>query len=875
MATHIVNTNAQLVTALTDSVSGDFIELNTATALSANVSNLVKAGYVTIKSAIGIVGKLKTSTAFNDCQYFRFEGITFQSNVYFWGGAHFFFYACKHLGTLNMRGAIDDYTFDGGDIVNISSAAGVGFKLDGRRGTSALWLTNGVVRNYTFQNMGDDPIQILGCDGLVIEDNLFDNISAYEFHPSGKNSADPNLRTHSDGIHWQVGKNVTIRRNLFSRIEWQGIIAKCNGVDSAAIGPYPWLDAEVSGLVEDNIFDGIGSDYINPPVPAQYSEGGCAVMCINTDNVKVVHNLAINCQYNGIWWWKDNTVARAGWTSANMLLDIVNNLVPWYRNNGDTNGPVAITPREFVGNYATATNASDYDADLGVVTITWGNQGEYRPAATTVEGAQTAVNVTLPAVDHYGAAWPATRNSGAVSTLTGGGGGGGGGGSGAVPVVEASAFSANSSFQDTLTGTIPSGVAHIGRECYVWVGWRADRTFVSLSGISGLTEVGTEVLSGSGSSGTRLRCYKKELVSGDPGLVLTLTTSAGGTYAAMAILVVSGEDEDAPNPDTSTTATNNAGTHAAASITTSVANSLLLVGVCTNNNLASTAAIAPPGGTTEVGQAQAVERICLTVNSETIAAAGATGTRTFAIEETGRNASRTLAVAPEPAGATIAVANVLSGSSTTDGTSFATATLALTANKAYLLAVHGSQAGGGPPTSLACTQTGATWEQVVTEDISNSRLTLFRCQPGANVGAAALTITSPETLGSVTWQVAEFTNVYDDSDHNGHGVFGTPQKVDDGGAAVTTLAMTLPPLRNAESVAFGAFAVRANALITPGTGATELADAGVATPAIALQTQWKLNVTGVDASWASDRALAVAVEVATQAPKRGAAGLLL
>lgn len=204
-------------------------------------------------------------------------------------------------------------------------------------------------------------------------------------------------------------------------------------------------------------------------------------------------------------------------------------------------------------------------------------------------------------------------------------------------------------FSNTATATIPAGAA-VGSLCLIHFEWRANVTFSSIAGVSGLAQLGSEAASGTSSSDVRTRVYWKVLESGDPGTTVTVTLS-GSAYTSLQVLVVTGFNSTTPLPvvqNSNGGAT--AGTTATLTGLTSPGADHLLVGQVGANNNADpgTNSFTPPGSMVERVDVSNQGRMAGTVATETVGA-GATGSRAFTIEDSSRWAGKLYVIAPAAA----------------------------------------------------------------------------------------------------------------------------------------------------------------------------------------------------------------------------------
>lgn len=190
------------------------------------------------------------------------------------------------------------------------------------------------------------------------------------------------------------------------------------------------------------------------------------------------------------------------------------------------------------------------------------------------------------------------------------------------------------------------------------------------------------------------------------------------------------------------------------------------------------------------------------------------------------------------------------GGSTTDATSFATASITPTANRLVLLAVLSTLASA--PNIPTATGNGLTWVTINnvtfnTIGTPRSRLTVLRAL-GASPSAGAITIDfDGQTQLSCCWSVAEFDGI-DTGGTNGSGaiVQSATNRADSSAAA---LAVTLAAFGSVNNATYGAFGSDLNGSFTPGTDFNEIHDVAQATANQTLQTEWRAdNDTSVDAT---------------------------
>ena len=204
--------------------------------------------------------------------------------------------------------------------------------------------------------------------------------------------------------------------------------------------------------------------------------------------------------------------------------------------------------------------------------------------------------------------------------------------------------------------------------------------------------------------------------------------------------------------------------------------------------------------------------------------------------------------------------SLTSGSDATNASSYATASIAPSANKLILAAVsvRKGTATASTPTLTGC---GLTWVQVATVINSTNvvRLTLFRAM-SASPSSGAVTI----DLGGVThnhclWSICEFGSV-DTSGTNGSGA--VVQSVTKTQNAINSITGTLAAFGSANNATYGAFNHDNNEATTHGSGFTDIHDV-INSENETLFTERNLaNDTTVDASWAtSGNGMVIAVEI--------------
>lgn len=207
--------------------------------------------------------------------------------------------------------------------------------------------------------------------------------------------------------------------------------------------------------------------------------------------------------------------------------------------------------------------------------------------------------------------------------------------------------------------------------------------------------------------------------------------------------------------------------------------------------------------------------------------------------------------------ADILPSSLTAGSSTTDGTSFATASVTPAANVLHLLAVtstHGTAAES--PSSV--TGNGLTWNPVTNGagSIGNgTRRTSWLYAYGAAPSAGAITINFAGTMTTCIWSVVALPGAA-----LADAVQGTIAN-----ANGTTVTGTLAALSHANNIHIYAQShTAAEASAPPAAGGwQELSDTTVATPSGTMQVAWALGDTTADPTWTtSTGAVIVSLEIA-------------
>ena len=200
----------------------------------------------------------------------------------------------------------------------------------------------------------------------------------------------------------------------------------------------------------------------------------------------------------------------------------------------------------------------------------------------------------------------------------------------------------------------------------------------------------------------------------------------------------------------------------------------------------------------------------------------------------------------------ITQAPLTSGSSTTNASSYATASHTPTGNRLVFAAVI-SRLNGAVPNTPTATGNGLTWVQVTTVAFNTiatarSRLTVFRGMVASPSAGATTFDFAAQTQGSCAWSIKEFASIdTGGTDGSAAVVQSATNSVD---ASVAALVVTLAAFGSADNATYGAFGgSQGTGSFTPGAGFTEIHDVPETSPAIVIETEWRNdNDTSVDAT---------------------------
>lgn len=236
-------------------------------------------------------------------------------------------------------------------------------------------------------------------------------------------------------------------------------------------------------------------------------------------------------------------------------------------------------------------------------------------------------------------------------------------------------------------------------------------------------------------------------------------------------------------------------------------------------------------------------------------------------------------IAVQPTLAAVSCSVLDQNTSTTNATSYATASVTPTANALVLLATvatrNSTVCSDNDVTSV--TGNGLTWVNINRQCFSSAVLPVQTVELWRTLGASPSTgaITfdfSGTTQLNASWAVIECAGV-DTTGTNGSGAI--VQHAINLTEPGTSLTVTLGAFGDAGNATLGAFGNATNQAVTPGTGFTELAEQQNS-EGQTLQVQWRNNNdTSVDASFSSVDAGGVAIEIKAAATAADTAGDIL
>jgi hypothetical protein len=231
-------------------------------------------------------------------------------------------------------------------------------------------------------------------------------------------------------------------------------------------------------------------------------------------------------------------------------------------------------------------------------------------------------------------------------------------------------------------------------------------------------------------------------------------------------------------------------------------------------------------------------------------------------------------------GSAISATSLTAGSSSTDATSYETAAVDFVAGRLYILAITNSKAttpdaiyyargsvcpdlgpGGSDPDGAWTNCPVRPWTSIATvlfDAIATptKRLTVLRMIPLVNfTDSMVIDFGAGNTQTGAAWSITEFVGTGYLQDDAGQGVVQSATNRTDSGTSATA---TLAAFADADNATFAATAKASTGGFTPGAGFAELSDVNAATPAQALEAEFKAtNDTTADQSWAGATAAAI------------------
>ena len=192
-----------------------------------------------------------------------------------------------------------------------------------------------------------------------------------------------------------------------------------------------------------------------------------------------------------------------------------------------------------------------------------------------------------------------------------------------------------------------------------------------------------------------------------------------------------------------------------------------------------------------------------------------------------------------------------SGSSTTDSTTFTTASISPTANRLVVIKVGSGDAGSAAVAPTSVVGAGLTFASINDQTVNNgfSRVAVWRAL-SASPGSGALTITFSATMESCVWIVEEYADV-DTGGTNGSAAIVQSAKAS--GIGTTSGSVTLAAFGDAVNNAVSsAWHHSNNFVVTPEAGYTEITELNEPSWTAQLESSWKIGEdTTVTASWSA------------------------
>lgn len=198
------------------------------------------------------------------------------------------------------------------------------------------------------------------------------------------------------------------------------------------------------------------------------------------------------------------------------------------------------------------------------------------------------------------------------------------------------------------------------------------------------------------------------------------------------------------------------------------------------------------------------------------------------------------------------------GSSTTNSSSYSTASNSPTANRLQLLVIRNYGATGLVPSSVSgCS---LTWELITSQSFNGGvgMLSVWRALGTPTTGSLTISFSSSQNGIIISW--SEAANV-DLTGSNGSGAI--VQSVSNTGTAATSISATLAAFGSSENRPFAAVTTSNTRTITPQTSWSELSETSSAED-LTLEAQWRSDATDTAShgSWTSNSNCAIiAIEI--------------
>lgn len=215
-------------------------------------------------------------------------------------------------------------------------------------------------------------------------------------------------------------------------------------------------------------------------------------------------------------------------------------------------------------------------------------------------------------------------------------------------------------------------------------------------------------------------------------------------------------------------------------------------------------------------------------------------------------------------GTTTIFSNDLTNGSTTNASTYNTASVTPTANHLMLLWVTNTHASSAAlPTVTGCSM---TWVQVDTVVGTRStgvsqRLTLFRAMKPSGITTGQITISFGGAQSGCAWSLTDVVNAETTGSDGADAIVQSVTSSNVTGSA-TSLTVNLANFASAANGAVACFATSITGTISPVGNWTKLAQATYTTPNTGIETQWyPTSDTTASASFSASNAFGIAVEV--------------